>query len=315
MSTIILQKMLGAVQVDIGGRGLQKDRGKNLVTETRVDFEKACADLANHPAPHVAIVTGFYILSATPPAAETDGPPGAVFLARAITELGGRVTVLCDEWCTAGIDAGLAAHGISKGSVSILTLPGPAECIGWKHDDYWRWLEDRTEVPTHLVAIEHVGPCHDSDKCFSARGRDLSEYTSPVHLLFEDSTRRPLMRTIGIGDGGNEIGMGKISRDVIEANIPLGRTIACRTPTDWLIVAGISNWGAYALAAGFRLLKGAPLSAEMFDRDQEYRVIESMVRAGPLVDGMTGTTSVTVDGIDFDRYAECLTELGRLGRL
>src|SRR5262245_50720249 len=110
MTAAVLQKMLAAAQVDIGGRGLQKDPTKNLVTQTQGDFEKACADLANHPGPHVAIVTGFFILSATPPAAETDGPPGSVFLARAIAELGGRVTVLCDGRCTTAIEAGLAAH-------------------------------------------------------------------------------------------------------------------------------------------------------------------------------------------------------------
>jgi len=313
MTAAILQQMLATVQVDIGGRGLQKDPVRNLITETRGDFERACADLASHAAPHVAIVTGFYIAGGTPPAAETDGPPGAVYLARAIVELGGRVTLLCDDWCVAAIRAGLAVHGISTAAASVLTLPAPAECIGWKHNEYWRWLLDRIDSPTHLVAIEHVGPCHDSDECFSARGRDLSQFTSPVHLLFAESAPRPpLLRTIGIGDGGNEIGMGKIPRDVIEANIPLGRTIACRTVTDWLIVAGTSNWGAYALAAGFRLLKGAPLAAEMFDRDHEYRVIESMVQAGPLVDGMTGTRSVTVDGIDFESYIEPLERLGRL---
>jgi hypothetical protein len=308
-----LEQMLAAVQVDIGRRGLQKDPQRNLVSETRGDFERACQDLANHPAPHVAIVTGFYIPAGTPPAAETDGPPGAVYLARAIAELGGRVTLLSDEWCIAAILAGLSAQGLSTELVSVLALPPPAECLRWTPNEYWRTLLDRMEVPTHLVAIEHVGPCHDGGECFNARGKDLSELTSPAHLLFEESRNRPpLLRTIGIGDGGNEIGMGKIPRDVIEANIPLGRKIACRTPTDWLIVAGTSNWGAYALAAGYRLLKGTPLPAEMFSRDHEYRVIESMVQAGPLVDGMTGVQSVTVDGIDFDEYLQPLRQIGAI---
>jgi hypothetical protein len=313
MTSAALEQMLAAVQVDIAGRGLQKDPKRNLVTETPGDFERACADLANHAAPHVAIVTGFYIAGGTPPAAETDGPPGAVYLARAIAELGGHVTLLCDDWCVAATAAGLTAHGISTGALSVLALPAPAACTGWAQNNYWRWLLDRADMPTHLVAIEHVGPCHDSDQCFSARGRDLSQFTSPVHLLFQEGTLRPpLLRTIGIGDGGNEIGMGKISREVIEANIPLGEKIACRVATDWLIVAGTSNWGAYALAAGLRLLKCVPLAAEMFDPDHEYRVIESMVRAGPLVDGMTGVQSVTVDGLRFERYIQQLTEIGQL---
>ena len=48
--------------------------------------------------------------------------------------------------------------------------------------------------------------------------------------------------------------MGKIPWDVIRRNVPNGGLIACRVPTDHLIVAGVSNWGAYALAAGVALL-------------------------------------------------------------
>ncbi len=40
------------------------------------------------------------------------------------------------------------------------------------------------------------------------RGIDITESTSPAHWLFEDDGRPT---TIGIGDGGNEIGMGKIA--------------------------------------------------------------------------------------------------------
>lgn len=46
------------------------------------------------------IVTGFYIPAASPPAAETDGPPGAAFLADLLTRLGRPVRLLTDELCT-----------------------------------------------------------------------------------------------------------------------------------------------------------------------------------------------------------------------
>ena len=69
-----------------------------------------------------------------------------------------------------------------------------------------------------------------------------------IELLDHASRRRTV--TIGIGDGGNEIGMGKIPHETIVKNIPNGDLIHCRVPTDHLIVAGVSNWGAYALAAG-----------------------------------------------------------------
>ena len=44
----------------------------------------------------VGIVTGFYIPGAAPPAAETDGPPGALALARALQALGRQVHLITD---------------------------------------------------------------------------------------------------------------------------------------------------------------------------------------------------------------------------
>ena len=38
--------------------------------------------------------------------------------------------------------------------------------------------------------------------------------------------------------------MGKIPHETIVKNIPNGDLIHCRVPTDHLIVAGVSNWGA-----------------------------------------------------------------------
>jgi hypothetical protein len=117
------------------------------------------------------------------------------------------------------------------------------------------------------------------------------------------------LTTIGIGDGGNEIGMGKISWDVIRRNIPGGAKIACRVPTDHLIVAGVSNWGAYGLAAGVYALRGRPLPAELCDIERERQLLQIMVERGPLVDGVTGQQTATVDGLPFERYAAPLSRL------
>src|SRR5262249_41512170 len=118
--------------------------------------------------------------------------------------------------------------------------------------------------------------------------------------------------TIGIGDGGNEIGMGKIAWDTIHRNIPNGGLIACRVPTDFLIVAGVSNWGAYALAAGVALLRGVKLPAELFDPERERAILQAMVDAGPLVDGVTGKQTATVDGLSWEDYIRPLQEIGRI---
>ena len=145
------------------------------------------------------------------------------------------------------------------------------------------------------------------------RGRDITASMSPAHRFFEAANRKEQgIVTIGIGDGGNEIGMGKIPWAVIRRNIPNGGLVACRVPTDHLIVCGVSNWGAYGLAAGVRLLRRAPAETDLFDLDKEEALLEMMVEKGPLVDGVSGQPTVSVDGFAFDRYAEPLRRIREL---
>eukprot|EP00952_Eustigmatos_sp_NYUAD-ZCMA_P005446 23797-Eustigmatos_ZCMA.PRE.1 len=60
--------------------------------------------------------------------------------------------------------------------------------------------------------------------------------------------------SIGIGDGGNELGMGKVIDLIYESCIPDAERIGCVVPTNYLIVASVSNWGGYALAAAIALV-------------------------------------------------------------
>lgn len=64
--------------------------------------------------------------------------------------------------------------------------------------------------------------------------------------------------TVGIGDGGNEIGMGKVHQQVIK-HIQNGRNIASTVATDHLVTAGVSNWGGSALVAALRVLNRCPM--------------------------------------------------------
>jgi hypothetical protein len=135
------------------------------------------------------------------------------------------------------------------------------------------------------------------------RGRDITDHLDPRPLKTADEV------TIGIGDGGNEIGMGKLPHETVVRHIPNGDLIHCRVPTDHLIVAGVSNWGAYALAAGVFVLRGVKPPADLFDPDREREILEVMVREGPLVDGVTGKQTATVDGLTWDEYAAPLTRI------
>ncbi len=153
-------------------------------------------------------------------------------------------------------------------------------------------------------------PPNRRDRPQSMRGIDLTKSINPTHLLFEAAgLRGPAITTIGIGDGGNEIGMGKIPWPIIRRNVNGSAAIACRISTDFLIVAGVSNWGAYGLAAGVRLLRNAPPDPHLFDPERERQLLQLMIDAGPLVDGVTRRREATVDGLPFERHAQVLREL------
>jgi hypothetical protein len=322
VNTNALTSIRELIQQDPCNRGLAADPKSNLFTACHDDFEVACRSLAGDREPFIDIVTGFFIPDGHPPGGETDGPLGALFLARALTPLGMPVTFWTDGFCRPALVAGLQACGLED-RIAVLILPKSKE-----PKDY---LQSQCESlrQTYLIALERVGPSHspasvdctlredflrqvpaaDFDRCHTMRGIDVTEFMSPAHLLFEAAAVKQSLTTIGIGDGGNEIGMGKISWDVIRRNIPGGAKIGCRVPTDHLIVAGVSNWGAYGLAAGVYALRGQPLPAELCDIERERQLLQIMVERGPLVDGVTGQQTATVDGLPFERYAEPLSRL------
>jgi hypothetical protein len=309
MSAVLLDKLRELIQRDVNNRGLDRE----LFGVCRGDFANACRGIAEHPHPSLAIVTGFFIPHAQPPCGETDGPLGAIFLAQAFTSLGISVKLFTDPelYCVRALASGLdACRLLSSVSINTLLVTKYFHTKA-KLDIFLRFLRDRMGV-THLIALERAGPGSDG-RCRNMHGRDVTDQNKPAHLLFESAARlMPPLCTIGIGDGGNEIGMGKIPPDVIGRNIPHGERIACRVPTDHLIVAGVSNWGAYALAAGVAVLRRQRLPASLFDVERERELLRLMVERGPLVDGVTARQTVTVDGLSFDDYAEPLRRIGEL---
>ncbi len=278
-------------------------------------------------------MTGFWIPGAE--CGETDGPLGAVYLARMLPELGIPVVLVSDPFCRFSLETGLQAWGCQPARHRVWDVP--------EHPDHLHlWWEGMSQL-THLLALERVGPSHSfttlvnqgivslkegyqlltegteegvvretGNRCYTMRGIDITDAMRPAGPLFE--SRLPGVVTIGIGDGGNEIGMGKIPWAVIRNNIPNGARIACRVATDFLIVAGVSNWGAYALASGVALMKDVTPPAEWFDADREHAILQEMVEKGPLVDGVTGQRIGQVDGLTFDEYIKPLRKIERIVR-
>jgi len=69
MSDSRLTALRDLVQQDIGNRGLRTDQEVNLVNTYPNDFEAACRSIAETVRPSVAVITGFFIPHARPPAA------------------------------------------------------------------------------------------------------------------------------------------------------------------------------------------------------------------------------------------------------
>lgn len=336
MNDAFLTDMRDLIQEDVNQRGLRTDPASNLITACPDDFAAACHSLAAARSA-VAVVTGFLIPTAEPPCGETDGPLGALFLARALVPLGIKVALVTDGFCRPALQAGLESCELEL-TVPLLTLPPPQHpWDAYLEYDWLRFARTRFGL-THLLALERVGPSHtpasllaqgdapgslddfqrevppeQHDRCHTMRGMDITMSMSPAHRLFEAVKQHlPHVTTIGVGDGGNEIGMGKLAWDVIRRNIPGGGLVACRVPADRLIVCGISNWGAYALAAGVRRLRAAKPDRELFDDARELELLRLMVEQGPLVDGVKAERVATVDGLPWERYAAVLRGLAAL---
>jgi hypothetical protein len=334
MSNAVLDQIRDVIQRDVNNRGLARDPNDNLFTRCRDDYANACRSIAETTRPVLAIVTGFFIPHAQPPCSETDGPLGALFLARVLQPLGIEVRFFTDDFCRRALEVGLRSCGLEQ-RIPISTKNPSFPRSAWERtlgrsasrlvqeQDATQSVEDlrshaergNENLPPDrlfILALERVGPASDG-RCRNMHGRDVTDEMVPVHGIFNAALgRKHFVTTIGIGDGGNEIGMGKIAPEVIARNIANGEQIACRVPTDHLIVAGVSNWGAYALAAGVAVLRRQRLPASLFDVERERELLRVMVEQGPLVDGVTGRQAVTVDGLAFDDYAEPLRRIGEI---
>ncbi len=173
----------------------------------------------------VVIITGFYVPIGDPPAAETDGPPGALALAEGLRYLGMKVSLLSDEYTFPALKAGLNVLDLSEKEIPIICFPlehsdrdhtsrrkgeGNERSISIRFArDFFNslWGQDLT----HLIYIERVGPNHTlesfikqvrrgkpplkefetilppliRDRCFSSRLEDITRFTAKTHFLLD----------------------------------------------------------------------------------------------------------------------------------
>lgn len=204
-------------------------------------------------------------------AAETDGPPGIFSLAKALKQLHFRPVIVTD-----GICRGL----FEPFGFDVVYLSGDE---GRKS---YRELLDRYK-PVAFLSVERCG--RNADKEYTnMRGVSITKSTAPVDRLF-DMARADDVLTIGIGDGGNEIGMGNVAWALLREHI---FDHPCIVTSDRLIIATTSNWGAFALTAWLSILSSRNLLLSY----KEYAdFLSSIVQKG-CVDGISHKPQLTVDG-------------------
>lgn len=142
------------------------------------------------------------------------------------------------------------------------------------------------------------------------RGEDISAHTAPLDALFLAGP----WRTIAIGDGGNEIGMGALPRALVAQYVAHGETIACVTPARHLIVAGVSHWGAYALIAALAVIRKdwREHLLRRLDPAFDRQILEATLRDGPAVDGVSRVQTPTIDNFDLAFHHETLRRVRAL---
>jgi hypothetical protein len=82
--------------------------------------------------------------------------------------------------------------------------------------------------------------------------------------------------------------------------------IASVVRADHLVVAGVSNWGAYGIVAQLGRLTGQRL---LHTPVEERAMIDACVKAGA-VDGLTKRPEPTVDALDAETHASMVALLG-----
>lgn len=200
---------------------------------------------------------------------ETDGPPGAIALYKAIEALGGTPILACCDPLAKAIQGDYNVHRLIKGSRTEARLEAETVLQQLK--------------PSLVISIEHPGHADDGNY-YNMRGEDISTHCSGFDYFLSEAT----CPSLGIGDGGNEAGMGNVKEALRKLDIRAS-VVHC----DELIIADVSNWAAYGLLACL-----SNLTQRDFIGNWDNKGVLQYLSDRGSVDGVTRQNSLTEDGLD-----------------
>ena len=226
----------------------------------------------------VLLTTGFYVAGY----AETDGPLGTMALAGALRKLGFFPVIVTDRYCEGYFEA----EDIAVEYMDLDAADDAADAILEKYQ------------PVGLISVERCG--RDLNGIYAnMRHVDISAGTAPCDALFLKALGT--IPTIGVGDGGNEIGMGNVA-EAVRTRLDL---VPAEVKADILVIATVSNWGAYGIVAALEQLTRLPL---LLSFSKAERFLRRTVGMGS-VDGISHEHIVRVDGFGMETEKEILDGL------
>lgn len=304
---------------DISGRGVISTlypaaRSKVDKPVTLAAVELLCNTI--RPGDIVFIATGWVDQPLVAPGfGESDGPPGAVALARALRLALKAIPIIIVEDCLVpGVQQLAQAGGFHCVEPSVLhysieleklltlsVLPFPHT-----HEQAKKQAAQLINQfnPVACIAIE-CGGLNDKGIIHNMSGWDTGEMQAKLDYLFIEA-RQQGIATLAIGDGGNEIGMANIAETIYEqipyakqCQCPCGNGFTPSTLVDVLITANISNWGAYALAAVLAAKTG--IINALNTPEKETRVLTAAAAAG-FHDAIYGSVAPSADGCTLETH-------------
>lgn len=252
------------------------------------DFAQAAHLLFD--AQRIVIVTGFAIAACG--IGETDGPSGSVALAAALEKLGKQVLLITDPY----------SETILNRLITVMDLKATLLIRRNEQSEVELLSAWDTFKPDLLVGLERPGRTEEG-KVYSMHALDITSFCPDTDFLFYHA-RNHKIPTVCIGDGGNEVGMGKV-KPLILKQVPLGETIAAAFAADILLACGVSNWGGIGLAGLLSLLVGKNL---LHSDEQEAMMIQAMADCGA-VDGVLKKVGTTIDGFSFEENLQILKDI------
>ena len=272
--------------------------------------------------PIIFLATGASGKHFMPEIGETDGPLGTAVLSRTLARgLRALPVIFTDEEQVTAIvsimkSLGLTVTDIEKGRQdqihaaypnSVIVKPFPKD-----HNEAEKEAHRLVDSfnPSAAIAIERSG--FNSKKHYHTSGGVQVDWKAKMDYIFYKCNDNKIL-TVGIGDGGNEIGMGaqaeyisSIHKYGTKCKCPCQSGVISKTETTCTVVSTTANWGAYALSD----ILAVHLNRKdlLYDANMEYILLQEAIKNG-CVDAKTGFGIPSVDGVKLKYSASVINML------